>query len=270
MNDRRPYVEPSTVLTAFNCPHCGALAKQYWSSCHAKELENDHTPTYFSPEDAEQFGKEFDKEHPEAAENLRKWARRIASGAPFVEGETSSIYVRPSYNLNVSRCFNCKKISIWLGQSMVYPDVTSAVIPNPDLPEECALDFREAASILDKSPRGAAALLRLCLQNLVKVLGGKGKNLNDDIGTLVKQGLDERIQQSLDVVRVIGNNAVHPGELDLRDNRAVAEKLFHLINIIADVLISRPKEIKAIYEDLPEGARQAIEQRDSRTEQLDS
>ena len=69
------------------------------------------------------------------------------------------------------------------------------------------------------------------------------------------QGLDKRIQQALDVVRVVGNNAVHPGELDIRDDTATAHKLFELINLISDVMISQPKHIGALYEALPEGAR---------------
>jgi hypothetical protein len=39
-----------------------------------------------------------------------------------------------------------------------------------------------------------------------------------DIGELVKAGLPLEIQQSLDIVRVVGNNQVHPGILDVRDD----------------------------------------------------
>ena len=70
------------------------------------------------------------------------------------------------------------------------------------------------------------------------------------------------IQQSLDIVRVVGNNAVHPGELDIKDDQPTAMKLFELVNLIAQSMITQPKEIKAVYESLPDGARQQIEKRD--------
>ncbi len=123
--------------------------------------------------------------------------------------------------------------------------------------------YNEAAKIVGDSPRGAAALLRLALQMLLKQLELKGENINEDIGALVKRGLDPRIQKALDAVRVIGNNAVHPGTISLDDDKGIALTLFDLINLIADRLISHPKEIDRLYETkLPDGARQAIARRD--------
>jgi hypothetical protein len=71
------------------------------------------------------------------------------------------------------------------------------------------------------------------------------------------------IQQLLDFVRVIGNNTVHPGMIDLKDNSVLAIKLFDLVNIVAEIMITQPKEIKALYEGvLPESAREGINNRD--------
>ena len=147
---------------------------------------------------------------------------------------------------------------------MAWPIQNNAPAANPDLPDDVRLDFDEAGRILQLSPRGAAALLRLAIQKLCKELGGKGKNIDDDIAALVKNGLDVRIQRSLDIVRVIGNEAVHPGQIDLRDDVATAEKLFALVNIITDAMISQPKHIEEMYAGLPDSKKAAIERRDGK------
>ena len=125
-------------------------------------------------------------------------------------------------------------------------------------------DYEEAGTILDASPRGAAALLRLAVEKLCKGLGEPGRDLNADIASLVAKGLDQRVQQALDVVRVIGNNSVRPGQIDLRDDRATAETLFGLVNLICEKMITEPKHVDELYTKLPEAARQAIEKRDTR------
>ena len=86
-------------------------------------------------------------------------------------------------------------------------------------------------------------MLRLALQKPCTHLGAKGRNINDDIGALVEKGQDKKIQQSLDIVRVVGNNAVHPGQLDIRDDRATAEPLFRLLNLIVDKMISEGRQV---------------------------
>ncbi len=103
------------------------------------------------------------------------------------------------------------------------------MIPNPDLPDHIIRDYEEARGILRDSPRGAAALLRLCVQKLCMHLGEKGKNIDDDIASLVSKGLNPLVQKSLDIVRVIGNEAVHPGVIDLNDDRDTASQLLILI-----------------------------------------
>ena len=75
--------------------------------------------------------------------------------------------------------------------------------------------------------------------------------------------MDERIQKALDIVRVIGNSAVHPGQIDLRDDTATAAGLFQIINAIVAATISAEKHINTIYGRLPAGALDAIEKRDA-------
>src|ERR1700687_5727913 len=63
--------------------------------------------------------------------------------------------------VSVSICQRCKRRAIWVNEKLIYPEANTAPLPNPDMPIEIEADYYEAASILQKSPRGAAALLRL-------------------------------------------------------------------------------------------------------------
>lgn len=169
------------------------------------------------------------------------------------------------FNLNdftSSRCSHCLKRTYWFVDKMIIPFGTTAPIPHVDMPETIIDDYNEARNIVNLSPRGAAALLRLSLQKLMVELGESGKDINKDIGSLVKKGLPEEIQQALDILRVIGNESVHPGELDLRDDQETALQLFELINFIVEERISRKKRISSLFSDLPESKRKGIQDRD--------
>jgi hypothetical protein len=72
------------------------------------------------------------------------------------------------------------------------------------------------------------------------------------------------VQQALDAIRVIGNEAVHPGLLDLRDDIDTASRLFGAINIVAEQMISNQKHVADLYEKLPAEKRAAIEKRDKK------
>jgi hypothetical protein len=165
-------------------------------------------------------------------------------------------------NMNVGKCDHCSKITIWLDNEMIYPSKSSVPLPNEDLGEDIKKDYNEATEIIEKSPKSASALLRLAIQKLCKQLGESGENINDDIGKLVKKGLPAKIQQSLDIVRVIGNESVHPGQINLDDDKNTAYKLFDLVNIIANTMITQPKEINNLYNNLPTEKLKGITERD--------
>lgn len=78
------------------------------------------------------------------------------------------------------------------------------------------------------------------------------------------QGLDSKIQRALDVVRVIGNEAVHPGQIDLNDSPQVVHQLFKLVNMIAQRMITEPREVNEMYDLLPDGKKDGIEARDKK------
>jgi hypothetical protein len=164
--------------------------------------------------------------------------------------------------LHVARCLNCGKKIIWNNDIYIYPEIQPQEA-NPDMPETVLQLYNEAGSIYNKSSRAACALLRLAIDRLCNELGEKDRDINKNIGALVKRGLSADIQKALDIVRVVGNKAVHPGQIEFDvDNVDTATMLFQLINIIVDRMISEPKKIDGLFDKLPESAKQSIEQRD--------
>ena len=135
--------------------------------------------------------------------------------------------------------------------------------PSPDLPESCLSIYVEATHVFNYSPRASAALLRLCLQQLLQHLGFHGA-INEMIKQAVQKGVPEHIQQFMDITRHHGNAAAHGGDLALNpdENRDNTEYLFTVINTLAECLITRPREAKEAYNKLPESIRQQIARRD--------
>jgi predicted RNA-binding Zn-ribbon protein involved in translation (DUF1610 family) len=165
--------------------------------------------------------------------------------------------------LYIARCVNCGKKIIWINKEYVYPDIV-AEEPNSDMPESVLQLYNEAGLIYNKSPRAACALLRLAIDRLCNELGETDRDINKNIGALVKKGLPQSVQQALDVVRVIGNKAVHPGAVSFDvDDKNTAIMLMRLLNIISERMITEPKEIESLYEGLPESIKDSINKRDS-------
>ncbi|WP_162625474.1 DUF4145 domain-containing protein [Mycolicibacterium llatzerense] len=133
------------------------------------------------------------------------------------------------------------------------------------MPEDVLALYDEAASIADISPRSASALLRTALEVLTSNhLGQDGVTLNDAIGNLVGEGrLDGTLQQAMDYLRLTGNGAVHPREVQLEDGRQNVEALFVVLNVVVERLVAVPQRIAALYAGLPESKRQAVDKRDN-------
>lgn len=229
-----PHQPPQYRLDAFNCPLCGAFSKFEW--------------------------------HPF-----------------FVQGPSYDLSIQPGDDRSMfwaAQCSRCHKWTMWyaLPESrgpksdigalmqkngkMVYPLASQAPLPSNDMPEECLADYNEAREVLAVSPRSAAALLRLCIQKICIHLGEAGRKLDTDIGNLVQKGMSTDVRDAMDIVRVIGNNAVHPGEMDIADSPEIAVRLFDLVNMVVRETITGPRERKELLAKLPSGARDAIERRD--------
>ena len=149
-----------------------------------------------------------DKLSNEVKKDLLEHLEKTQSGLFFFDSIREYLDHRV-FNLHLSKCYHCGKIAVWVHDRLLFPVTKFGVLPNPDLPEEILHDFEEAREIVNSFPRGAAALLRLCVQKLCIHLGEKGKSIDEDIVSLVKKGLNPLVKRSLDIVRVIGNEAVH-------------------------------------------------------------
>jgi Domain of unknown function (DUF4145) len=94
-------------------------------------------------------------------------------------------------------------------------------------------------------------------------LGETGK-IDMMIGNLVKKGLRSEVQKSLDTVRVIGNEAIHADQIDLRDGRETVYTLFKLVNFICEKMITDLKYVHHNFGKIPPDKLQAIENRDKK------
>lgn len=221
------YVAPIFKGKAFHCPHCNVLSHMIWGALSSTKSDGQ------------------------------------SRGVDFL----------------CSTCSHCKQDAFWLVADrnviiipllvaathgiMVYPDTMIAPTPSDDMPDDIKKEYLEAASIYQKSPRGAVALLRLGLQKLCVHLGGEGKNINADLAKLAEDELvSKKLIRSADIIRIVGNNAVHPGTISDHDFEDVSFKLFALINMIVQQGITEPKEVDNMFGALPDGPRQAAEDRD--------
>jgi hypothetical protein len=243
---------PTFGSDKFQCPHCGVASQQTWfdvrraGKCANAILDNVFYGYRSSIQDYQQNAiTAFMQEVHRANE------RHMSEFVPDV--------------FSVATCGSCGNITLWVDKALLFPRETPVAAPNVDMDADIQTLYLEAASIVVDSPRGATALLRLALQLLLKQLGKSGNNINNDIKELVSDGLSSKIQKALDLLRVVGNNAVHPGQIDLNDGKEIALKLFHVLNFIADEMITKPKELDLLYSDVvPDETKQHINTRDGR------
>ena len=266
LEDRNPRVGSA----AFICPHCKAFAQQRWFAVSANSVEE--PPTEPSPADLLRViekarAVQRSGEAPKfSIEKMEGYKSALELGLPYLEDDSSGHYVYWHVaNVHLTSCFVCKKTSVWVAGKVRFPVSTSEITePNDDLPSDIRGDYLEAGEVVSASPRAAAALLRLVIQKLCSHLLEREGAINEMIGELVARGLSPLVQRALDVVRVIGNEAVHPGSIDLRDDRATAMQLFGLVNLIAEAMITQPKHVMALYGSLPPDKIAGIEQRDAK------
>lgn len=186
----------------------------------------------------------------------------ISGGLAYGEPSDGTINgFRTSSEIVLSDCSHCEKLSIWIKGVLIFPLISLVPLPSNDMPEDVKEIFEEARKVHAISYTAAIALLRLALEKLLPQIGAKQSSIDRMIADLVQKGLPKEIEKALDSLRVIGNEAVHPGTIDLSDKPEVAIALFKILNVVVDRMITQQKEIDDIYSLIPENKLEAIKRR---------
>lgn len=134
--------------------------------------------------------------------------------------------------IELCHCDNCEKFSIWYNSKMIYPDFSGIEPPhnepNINLSIDVQNDYLEAASILNKSPRGASTVLQSALRKLINQLNKKENGLKND-----------KVKQALDAIKTISDDVINSDELykpDAYNNREKVKNLFKLFNYVAEIV----------------------------------
>ena len=151
-------------------------------------------------------------------------------------------------------------------EKMVYPPASHGARPSVDMPASAQRLYEEAGNVLPGSPRAAAALLRMCTEDIIKSLTPKhdGRGRLDEKAPLYKhveflQKNDalwpgEEIDTALEILRLIGNEAVHSPRMIQRDgdSERIAKSLFMLVDMITQSLITRRRETSELKQLITE------------------
>ena len=220
------FIPPTYNENAFNCPHCEAYAHQKWIDNHSL----------------------LQWQYGFLRLNLNLFEREPDFHNIIKRNQEGIMITQLSSRISWAICMRCSKASIWLNKKMLFPDSIEVSMPNEDLDDEIKEVYMEAASVLQKSPCSAAALLRLALEKLCRQLDCKGKDLYENIGHLAEKGLPQDVEDAMDSIRNVGNKAIHSGKIDLRDDDKTAKVLFDLINFISEEMLTKPKGRKKFLE----------------------
>lgn len=188
----------------------------------------------------------------------------------WLEGRAQVGSNGPRRNMNpevdVSICAHCHTTALWIEDRLIHPRSLTAPPAHPDLPDDARKTYEEARAVLPDSVRASGALLRLCLQQLVADVGATSSDLNTAVGELVRMGLPPRVQQAMDAVRFIGNEAAHPGQIQLDDEPQTVMAMFDLVGFVVDTMITQPRQVEEMYSRLPASKLKQIERRDAAQE----
>ena len=187
----------------------------------------------------------------------------------------SSITEDLEYDWTIKSCIcpPCKRAIISLGKrkrsfmnveySLIYPKTISRSPIPQEVPEDFAIDYKEACLVIADSNKASAALSRRALQHILKEKGGAlKKDLSDQIQEILDGNkLPTYISSSLDAVRHIGNFAAHTmkskstGEIvdveigEAEWNLDVIEQLFNFYFVQPKLIESKREKLNQKLKD---------------------
>jgi len=178
------------------------------------------------------------------------------------------------YGLSILQCprsKKCGKISIWEGYKVLYPPTGGHPFAERSMPKSVKKYYEEARRVATASPRAAAALLRLAIEELFRYFAGLERYrqcelLSEGVGTLKhnisqmsRHGhIDEENRKKLDFVKLTGDYGVHGMPIVfLEDNESTTHLLFRQVNKIVKKLIVEPQEEEA-YERKVQSQQRAV------------
>ena len=222
------YIEPQLGAESFSCPHCNTVAHHDWYSLFLRP-ENTAEVRVLTPA-AVTVSKlrQGDGKRDDVKENEQFFERLKKNELTYEYQKHPQPLKVKMANLHVSNCHSCNGFSLWVGGLLVFP---TRIDKTPEFVEE---DLEEAAAILNKFPRGATALLRLCIQKLVPLLKANDNELNDHISSLVRKVLEMEMQQAMEVLQVLQSAQLNP-----LDSQADKETALRFLDSLKEVLERR-------------------------------
>jgi len=151
---------------------------------------------------------------------------------------------------------------------MVYPAARLGAAAHADMPVDVRDLHAEAGRVAAISRRAGAALARAAMERLIKLVdpdAPRSATLNQRIDR-IRPRVSSAVEQSLDVVRYVGNKMLHAeppeqlGELvvlvlDDNEGPQMVEWLLDTVNDLVDELITKPRLAAAHADRLPDAIR---------------
>jgi hypothetical protein len=202
------YIKPRLGAESFSCPHCNTVAHQDWYSLFLKP-EKTAEIRVLTPEEIRQG-----ETQPDNIKEIEQFVERLQKNELTYEYQKRlhSLKVKMT-NLHVSNCYSCNGYSVWVNGVLVFP---TKMDKKPELVEE---DLDEAASILNKFPRGATALMHGCIQKLIPLLEDSGKGLSQRVASLVRKGLEMEMEQATEVFQVLRSDSAQLNPIESQADR---------------------------------------------------